>query len=285
MRARILLLAGVLGVAGCSNDGAIVNAPAGCADSAASSSASGASATGTTVVTAVELLAAMGMEPEATAPLFTGNGSAAGVFSGLGEIEPTQGSTFAWLSTGVAGAGTDSAVTPSGPTQFGTNLGLIGCAGNDTFDCAVFRHEFTVPADHHAVRFDFEFFSTEYPEFLGAGYNDRFVVSLASATYNFANISLDEDGSPVNVNSALFTDRDCEDFEGTGFDIDTGFGTCEAGATGLLGTIAPVEPGEVVTLTFTLLDEGDALYDSAVMIDRLETTTNVVEDPTTSDCD
>lgn len=286
MRGRMVVLTCVLGAAGCANEGAIVNAPPGCSDASSVSAGLAATASGgVTPVTAEELLNAMGVDPEGTTPVLTGSPLAIAVFDDLGSVEPTQGSTFAWLSTGVAGAGTSSAVSTSDPTQFGTNLGLVDCAGAGTFDCARLRHAFTVPEGHHGVRFDFEFFSTEYPEFLNAGYNDRFTVSLESPSYNFTNISTDEEGNPINVNNALFTDRDCEDFVGSGFDIEAGFGSCDAGATGLLGTIAPVAPGEVVILTFTLADAGDAIYDSAVMIDRLETTENSVEDPETNDCD
>lgn len=277
------LVAATLLFTGCQNDGAIVPAPPGCSDSEAIS-AEPVSAGGSSI-TAVDLVQAMGMTPSTT-PMVSGVSAGTAVFSGLGEIEPTQGSTFAWLSTGVAGAGTnDAVVDPSEPTQFGTNNGLAGCAGAETYDCLSLEVSFVVPEGDNAVRFDFEFFSTEFPEFLNAGYNDRFTVQLASPSYNFANISTDEAGNQINVNNAFFTDRDCEDFEGTGFDIPNGFGGCEAGATGLLGTIAPVAAGETVTLTFSIIDEGDALYDSAVMIDHLETVTQVVEAPETNDCD
>ena len=97
--------------------------------------------------------------------------------------------------------------------------------------------------------------------------------------------SFDDEQNEISINNALFTDDDCEDFAGTGFDIETSFGSCDSGATGLLGTIAPVAPGETVTLTFTLAEEGDALYDSAVFIDHLQTTEASVDDPETNDCD
>ena len=203
-------------------------------------------------------------------------------------IPHNQGSSFAWLSTGIAGAGTTSAVAdPAEAPEPGAVLGGVDCAGAGTFDCAQLTYAFVVPDGHHTVRFDFNFLSAEFPEYFGEGYpfNDRFAVALASPTFSFPNISFDENGAEININNALFTDDDCEDFDGTGFDIDTGVGSCDAGATGLLGTIAPVAPGETVTLTFTLAEEGDALYDSAVMIDNLETTEATVDDPETSDCD
>lgn len=283
-RSLPLVAAATFLLAGCSNDAAIVDAPPGCSDSAAISSSA---ATGGSDITGADLVQAMGMDPD-EAPLLTGMSAGTAVFSGLGEIDPTQGSTFAWLSTGVAGAGTNEAVvSPSEPTQFGTDNGLVGCAGASTYDCLTLAVTFTVPEDHHTVRFDFEFFSTEYPEYAGQGhlYNDSFTVKVESPSFTFANISTDEAGNPINVKNALFTDTECEDFSGTGFDILDAFGGCDAGATGLLGSIAPVAPGEVVTITFQLVDSGDALYDSAVMIDHLETTTQTIDAPETNDCD
>ena len=270
----------------CQNDsGGIVNAP-GCTDSGASASGVSAALGGGPTVTAGDLVAAMGGPDPSVAPTFTGSGYAVAVFPGLGELDATQGSTFAWLSTGVAGAGTTSAVfDPANSPETGTNLGGIDCAGVGSFDCVQLTYTFVVPDGHHTARFDFNFLSTEFPEFTGNIYNDRFTVGLASPTFNFPNISFDEDGDLISINNALFTDDDCEDFPGTGFDIDTGFGSCDAGATGLLGTIAPVAPGETVTLTFTLAEEGDALYDSAVLIDNFETTEASIDDPITSDCD
>jgi len=289
MRPRSLFLASLLAAAtsACQNDtGGIVNAP-GCSDAESISAAAGAvSAGGGTPVTADELIAAMGGPSPATAPVFLGNGYAAAVFPGLGGLDATQGSNFAWISTGIAGAGTTSAVVdPATAPETGTNLGGVDCAGAGSYDCVQLTYSFVVPSDHHTVRFDFNFLSTEFPEFTGNIYNDRFTVSLASTTFNFPNISFDEEGDQISINNALFTDDDCEDFEGTGFDIDTGFGSCDAGATGLLGTIAPVAPGETVTLTFTLAEEGDAIYDSAVLIDNVQTTEATIDDPVTSDCD
>ena len=47
---------------------------------------------------------------------------------------------------------------------------------------------------------------------------------------------------------------------GTGFDRD--------GSTGWLRTSWPIEGGEVFTLTFSIHDEGDGIYDSLVILDN-----------------
>lgn len=235
--------------------------------------------------TADDLVRAMGREPENGTPsVLLGSPLAAAVFDGLGELDPTEGGSFVWLSTGVAGAGTESAVgVATEGTQDGTSFGMGGCEGPETYDCVQLRYTFVAPEDAHSVRFDFNFLSTEYPEYIGQGYNDTFFVTMESASHNFDNIVFDENGNRVGIDSALFDDT-CEDVQNTGFDVFD-FGMCDAGATGMLGTIAPIEPGETVTLTFTLNDAGDGIYDSAVMLDNLQTTSNAVEDPTTNDCE
>ena len=302
MTRALATVATILLATGCANDASLVNAPApGCDETTAESSPiTNAALTRTprratiapvvapasfAATDAAELVRAMGREPDASMPpSLMGSPLAAAVFSGLGELEPTEGSSVVWLSTGIAGAGTGSAVgEATDGTQDGTSFGLGGCEGSDTFDCVRLTYSFVAPADAHSVRFDFNFLSTEYPEYLNQGYNDKFFVSLDSESHSYENISFDSNGHPIGIDSALFDDG-CEQMEGTGFDL-VNFDACDAGATGLLGTIAPIEPGETVTLTFTLNDAGDGIYDSAVMIDNLQTTSNEIEDPTTNDCE
>jgi hypothetical protein len=54
------------------------------------------------------------------------------------------------------------------------------------------------------------------------------------------------------------------------------------GSTGWLVTTSPVTPGEDVTLHFIIFDEGDHIYDSAVLIDNFVWGTSVVSTPTTN---
>ena len=236
--------------------------------------------------TASNLVRAMGADPESAVSLtYVGHPNANAIFDDLGALEPMEGNSFAWLSTGLAGAGTDSAVAEDYGygTQTGTDFGLGGCTGAETFDCVQLRYRFVVPEGMHSVRFRFNFLSTEYPEYIDSGYNDTFLVSLESASHNYDNISFDSLGNPIGIDSALF-DEPCENLEGTGFDLDD-LGFCDAGATGVLATQAPVEPGEEVTLTFILNDAGDGIYDSAVQIDDLQASASSIEDPETDPCD
>ncbi len=66
-----------------------------------------------------------------------------------------------------------------------------------------------------------------------------------------------------------------------GGDSSGGMTTPQGGSTGWLTTTAPVTPGEDVTLHFIIFDEGDHIYDSAVLIDNFVWGTSVVSTPMT----
>lgn len=252
--------------------------------------APGMQATANAAVSVDALLAAMDVELDLVeTKSLTGDPSQAGVFDDMGTISPTEGSSMGWLSTGVAGAGTPNSVDPSAEAvQTGTDFFSL-CPGSDIFenpewDCVSLAIGFTVPDGMHSVRFDFAFMSAEYPEFVGMGFNDEFTVSLHSPSHNYDNIVFDDNGNMVNIDSAFF-DEPCANLAGTGFDLDDGAGGCDAGGTGLLSTIAPVEPGETATLTFNLRDRGDGIYDSAIMIDNIAVRSTDVDEPETDPCE
>ena len=251
---------------------------------------SGISAQANAMVSTDALLEAMDIELALLeSKSFTGNASQGGVFSAMGVLEPTEGDTMGWISTGVAGAGTPQSVDPMATAvQTGTDF-FAACPGSDPFtnpeyDCAEVSFSFEVPEGMNSVRFDFAFMSAEYPEFVGLGFNDEFTVRLTSPTHSYDNIVFDDNGNMVNIDSAFF-DEPCANLVGTGFDLDDGFGGCDAGGTGLLSTVAPVEPGEVATLAFSLRDRGDGIYDTAIMIDNVAVRTTDVDEPSTEPCD
>ena len=209
----------------------------------------------------------------------------AAAYQGLGSLHAAAGSSFAWISTGVAGSGSTKALDPYAfSTQFGEDLGVVssGCASN-AFDCAQLSFSFITPDNAHSIAFDFNFMSAEFPEFVNAGYNDTFKVSLSSPSHSYDNIVYDHNNDAINIDNAFFT-QPCGELTGTGFDILDFSGNCDAGGTGLLTTQAPVAPGETVTLTFTIFDSGDGVYDSAVMLDNFRFDTDNVPTPNTDPC-
>jgi hypothetical protein len=148
---------------------------------------------------------------------------------------------------------------------------------------------FKAPANVHSVKFDFNFMSAEYPEFVGSSYNDEFWVKQESPSHSYDNIVHDSSNKPININSVFFNEP-CTQLTGTGFnfsksDVNQGPATsasdCDAGGTGILTTQSPVEPNETVTLTFYVQDRGDGIYDSAVMVDNLTLSPDSVTTPNT----
>jgi hypothetical protein len=127
-----------------------------------------------------------------------------------------------------------------------------------------------VPTNAQAMMFDFAFMSAEFPIYVCSSYDDTFLAMLDSETFH-GNVSFDDVGRPVTINSGFFDvcsvgqGPDCAgntELAGTGFE--------SYGGTGWLHTIAPVTPGEIITLTFHLFDEGDDIWDSLVLLDNFQ---------------
>jgi hypothetical protein len=182
-----------------------------------------------------------------------------------------------------------------------------------------------VPQNANGLRFDFNFFSAEYPEYVCREFNDRFVALLSSRALDEealneakvrtcvegrevpeCNVSFDRFGEPVTINNGFFGvcrsdgGNVCTHPEtllaGTGYDLvpltsdgqvrldynDWTESGPSGGATGWLTTRAPVQPNEEITLRFIVFDEGDARWDSAVLIDNLQWELKKVDRPTTN---
>ncbi len=184
-------------------------------------------------------------------------------------------------------------------------------------DLTELAFDIQVPQNAKSFSFEFAFFSAEYPEFICTEYNDRFIAVLESTALTTSmlpmgqckmntarptcNISYDAMGQPVTINNGFFDV--CDSYSGLNFDdqpvsntctkpssllAKTGFdradplwGNRVGGGTGWLKTTAPVKPGETIKLRFIVLDEGDARYDSSVLIDNFKWDINSVAAPVT----
>lgn len=203
-----------------------------------------------------------------------------GVFSSLGIMQPTNGENFALFSTGIAGA---DIVTRDG-TNPGSERGTWFSGGQygHPRDQATLTMQLQVPPFMHYIYYDVQFFSAEYPEYVGSQYNDKFTVTVDSPSKGASQYVID-------VNSGYFT-LDSHDIPGTGFDIFARSGSpggvdwvdttprtpgADAGATDLItigGEIHPVSPNEIITVTIDIRDVGDNLFDSAAFIDNFRFT-------------
>ena len=232
------------------------------------------------------------------------------VAASYGVIAPKAGHNMAVLSSGIAGdKSTSSFVEP----QEGTSLSevntfanpdpsvpaIAGCGMSqpDTVnDYTEFVVKLKAPTNAYSFSFNFQFLSAEYPEFVCTEFNDEFLVMQESAQ-EFAmptNISFDSKGNPITVNNGFFTvcqngstqyTMNCTSpvtqIMGTGYEDDDGSGEPIGGSTGWLTTTSPVKPGEAITLHFIIFDEGDHIYDSAVLIDNFQWSINSTKGPTT----
>ncbi|MFO0679238.1 MAG: choice-of-anchor L domain-containing protein, partial [Polyangiaceae bacterium] len=167
---------------------------------------------------------------------------------------------------------------------------------NDVYDVADLRVELKVPANAKGIGFDFNFYSSEWPDFVCTPFNDSFIAYLSSKAFNGGkpdNISFDAKKNPVSVNNGFFDICSSSSITACGQDLSsthpgacaqgpnelggTGFGLSlpfcgkqdlGGGATGWLTSQAPVTPGEVVTIDFMIWNTGDQDLDSVVLLDN-----------------
>jgi hypothetical protein len=252
-------------------------------------------------------------------------------------IKPREGDMLGVLSTGFGREyNALSGNTPFGGVQSSGGLGGLkflgkdwwnfgqatpGKAGNGTLppgfpkaasgcsqenaanDVISLKLELKAPPNTSGVKFDFNFYSGEWPAYICSPFNDGFIAYLSAEGFNNGtpdNMSFDKDNNPVSVNNGFF-DRCTPNFEtgcapdserqataacpggtselaGTGFGIEgawcSPYGngnnsqSTNGGATGWLSSQAPVKAGETFTLEFMIWDTGDAVLDSSVLLDN-----------------
>lgn len=188
----------------------------------------------------------------------------------LGTYFPTQGSSFAILSTGHAA----DAVLPNNDGKLSSQLsGMLNMGG---WDLVQLDLSVRVPRFMNCLTFDFAFYSEEVPEYLGefAGqFNDTFTAEFGGSQMDLIiekdtaggvisarivsplNFAYDDDGEIMSVN--------------TSFGVTSNTGTTYDGVTPLLRAYQPVRPNSIARVVFTVQDLGDRIYDSAVFMDNL----------------
>jgi hypothetical protein len=238
-------------------------------------------------------------------------------------VHPLEGKQLGVLSTGYAytcddasqtatctGAGTADPYFKGGQTAMtGTGTGAAppgypkattGClVGNAVYDVAGVTLQVRVPKNAQALSFDFDFYSSEWPEYVCSEFNDSFVAWLGSEAWTGTgaggdlNLAFDSTGSPISVNSPFIsrctagTQTGCAgtvtgsascvagpgDLQGTGFyNLGTYCVTQSTGggSTGWLTASGPVHGGETITLQLMIWDTGDPNWDSSVLVDDLK---------------
>jgi len=188
-----------------------------------------------------------------------GSGAANGVLTSLGVIQPSQGSSFAVLSSGIVGS-------PS--PEPGIDFSPGGTGGDST----VLTLTLTAPPGPGRLSFLYNFLSTEIPDFVGTIYNDNFTALLTDANGTRV-VAL------ASVNTSFFYPATASRAGGSGFDLFTpdpsgvddvfGTGLPDAGLTGFVPVSVPFQSNGQITLRFSVSDLGDGILDSAVVLDNL----------------
>ncbi len=199
----------------------------------------------------------------------------------LGEFVPETGDSMVLLSTGIAAAPSSTSFFATSP---GANFGFsephplpepaFGCSSADpttAYDATRLWLSMQVPWNAQAFSFDFALFTAEFPEFICTSFDDTFVVVVESDSFS-GNVVFDANGDRINVNSSFLTLCDPQITSNCMSDAaleGTGYRTNGAG-TGWLRTSVPVVPGEKITMTFMVFEEGDGKHDTSVLLDNFQ---------------
>lgn len=220
-----------------------------------------------------DLAAAMGINPADIVSTTFSTDSIAGAVSGtVGFLSPTEGTTFAMISSGNA----QPAAFPNGwsgtPSNFlsidNGNPGGTSPQGGTAYDIATLHLALTAPVWACSFSFDFRFMSEEYPEYVGSQFNDWF-----SAELNGVNFAYDGVGNEITINNNFFNPA------------ITPTGTVFDGTTVLLNAASPVTGGAAFTLDLIVGDVSDAIYDSAVFLDNFQFSDVCIGEPVVTPID
>lgn len=170
---------------------------------------------------------------------------------------------------------------PACPNASACSADPGSCTANDP---AALEVKIKVPSNANSLKFQFSFFTYEFPMYICSAFNDFFVVLQDPAPPNAikGNISFDAQGNPVSVNNGFLEvcsaqqaggkDFPCAlgpgQLAGTGF--DEAYASGPHASTGWLETKSPVKPSGIVTLRFAVWDVADHVLDSTVLIDAFE---------------
>jgi hypothetical protein len=179
-----------------------------------------------------------------------------------------RGNLTSWASAGAADVRQQFGPTSTGviirPTEgqwmadINTGLGAVGGVGSSL------KQQFVVPAGVGTFRFDFDFISEEFPEFVGSIFDDSFraVITTPNGQSTIAQVSVNQSGGFTLIGDCGFPggDNTCG---------HTGWRQGSVDLSAFAGTGMPI----MVDLIFSANDAGDNIYDTHVLIDNLRFST------------
>jgi hypothetical protein len=183
---------------------------------------------------------------------------------------PTAGPTYTILSTG------DATFAPNpnsdGETTGNNHGGPV--RGATDMDVVILKIDLKIPAGANCLSFNFQFFSEEYPEWVGTQFNDAFIAELDTSTWTTTSETIDEQTKTTIIapdNYAFDQQGNVISINATGYSsvsAANALGTTYDSATPLLRASTQVTPG-VHSLYLSIFDQVDTDFDSAVFIDSL----------------
>ncbi|MEO7113815.1 MAG: choice-of-anchor L domain-containing protein [Polyangiaceae bacterium] len=243
----------------------------------------------------------------------------AGLLPKFGDvIKPREGNLLGLLSTGYArefdgtdggeqtfmgGPALDGVDYPTGHAPPGFPKASEGCPTNgDANDMIDVKLTLKAPADAHGFQFDYDFYASDWPDYVCTQFNDSFIAYVNSTTVHGDNVAFDAKNQPITVNipfidhctidagvgcaggevpldAGVFNSH-CEagtaELSGTGYGV-TAPTACKkstvssrGASTGWLTTTVPISPGETFTLELMIWDNGDAYLDSSALVDNFQ---------------
>jgi hypothetical protein len=226
-----------------------------------------------------------------------------GILTGFGpNVKVQEGKKMMALSNGTARQPTDPGYMDVGGFDKGYTMKFpVGNFPKESPSCpnvksgephdgAATVFKIRTPSNAHGFKFNFNFFTFEWPGYVCSTYNDFFVAMLSPIPMGLldGNIVFDKQKNPVSVNNAFLEVCGCTNgppcsaggksfscalgsstLMGNGFGKDLAFGQDHA-STMWLETQAPVEPNSDITLEFAEWDSGDGVLDSTTLVDNFQ---------------
>ena len=200
------------------------------------------------------------------------------------DLTPITGSSYVLLATGPATGTSHTADLAGG----GSTPDPFANDGYQTYDNVEFKVLLTAPQTAIGFAVDYVFFSTEYEEYIGTSFNDKFYIVLKGPQTTNNQKTVINYTACSNPGSYFdFTDGNGEkkcyiaintvfsepcsnpqtDISGTGFECGPpdsyhGSSTC------WLRTAWPIQPNETFELIFHIHDTSDGICDSEVILDN-----------------
>lgn len=175
------------------------------------------------------------------------------VFNGSFELEDMGEWTKQGTVSSLTQLGSNATFTP----RHRKRMGYIstGPAGDQVAGSITQKIKVQEGVTQLPIRFEYDYLSEEYDEFVGTQFNDRLEITITPPGGSPQSLAVE------TINGSSFTPTGGVDFPG---------GDSTLGHTGWksVNTTIPVTPGEGI-ITINIQDAGDDIYDSVVIIDNI----------------